>query len=287
MSDGRTKSHETHALVSTISPSKLGMWMRCQQQFAFTYIEGMRKAPSAAMVFGTAFDQTASSAYMERIAFGRLPEQEQIDSEFADTYLRARDEVEEWGDDDPDAMLDEGVALTRTWRTSIARYVEPIRVQEPIDIPIAETTASGEDACAAVGIDPAARIIGFADLRARVKDGREFIADHKVGRKRWSDADITRSVQSVVYTMGARVSDFYLHVGQRLAKGPRFEIVGRTVHAHEHDSLVNRVLIARRQIALAAQAGDFLPNREHQLCSRKWCGFWRECVAKHGGLVAE
>ena len=35
----------------------------------------------------------------------------------------------------------------------------------------------------------------------------------------------------------------------------------------------------------AIRAGHFLPNRSSNLCSRKYCSFWRECERAFGGRV--
>src|SRR5581483_7568627 len=37
----------------------------------------------------------------------------------------------------------------------------------------------------------------------------------------------------------------------------------------------------------AIRAGNFLPSRSSNMCSRKYCAFWRACQEAYGGEVAE
>lgn len=282
---------DARQLVTNVSVSKLGQWTRCQQQFEFTYLEGLRRPPSAAIALGNAFDRTATSAYLDRMFLGSLPGSEELDGTFASIFEEEACQVEDWEDNDRGKMLDSGIEITREWKARVAIHVDPLRCQEPIEVKVGEVDKKAQDECAALGIEPEFKIIGFADLRGRTrtKDGgtKEFIADHKVGKKAWGDADIVKSLQAVAYTLGSGLPEFQLHVGRRMSKGIKFDVLARQVHPAEHEALIRRVQIARRQMANAVRTGDFLPNREHQLCSQRWCGFWRECVAKHGGLVAE
>jgi hypothetical protein len=36
----------------------------------------------------------------------------------------------------------------------------------------------------------------------------------------------------------------------------------------------------------AIRAGLFLPNRSSNLCSRRYCSFWRRCETEYGGKVS-
>jgi hypothetical protein len=80
-------------------------------------------------------------------------------------------------------------------------------------------------------------------------------------------------------------SKFQFHVAVLLAT-PKTQAF--TVQVTEQDNLraLRTMQITRRQIRAAVASGDFVPNREHQMCSRRWCGYWAQCENEHGGKVA-
>ena len=41
----------------------------------------------------------------------------------------------------------------------------------------------------------------------------------------------------------------------------------------------------RRQIRNAYMTGDWLPNRQHMLCSKTYCEQWHRCQGEFGGEV--
>jgi len=265
------------ANIERMSPSKLGMWSKCQAQWKYAYIDGIRRPPSAAMRWGTAFDDTANSSYLDKLISGETPASDIVAELFASAWGVRSGDVEDWGKLEKDALTDQGVDLARQWREGIAIKTNPVQVQPEISVQI---NASDHD-------DLGSFIIrGYADLIAE-ENGKRIVIDHKAGARRWSEADAIRSIQPAIYTIPGGEDNFAFHIGVRAKKKVSIYTISRTVGQDERLSVVNRMRKARRQIAHASTTGDFMPNREHQLCSKRWCGFWKECVADHGGVVAD
>ena len=53
-----------------------------------------------------------------------------------------------------------------------------------------------------------------------------------------------------------------------------------------YDVALRRVQKLYPAVQQAIRAGLFLPNRSSNLCSRKYCSFWRRCEREFGGKVA-
>lgn len=271
-------------LVDYVSPSRLGVWLRCQQQWAFIYIERLRRAPNAAIAYGNAFDSTADQVYLAKLGFGDTPSADDAASIFAAAWDIDSEKVEDWQGADRGELLDEGVALAAHWRERVAVHVKPNRLQVPVALDLVVPTQHHE-ANARLGVSNGFRMRGYADMVAEI-EGRDVVVDHKASAKSWSAVDVIRSTQATFYGSALNVPWFQLHVARRTRK-PTVQILGRRVRERDLQYLVHETAIARRQIARACQTGDFIPNRQQPMCSKRWCAFWRECVAKHGGVVPD
>lgn len=278
MSDRRTMPRQAliALLLSTVSPSKLDLWTRCQWAWFARYVLGIKRPPSAAQAWGNAYDGTANGVYADKLQTGETASETDTVARYADQWDQAREEVEDWGDDRPGKLLDQGIDLTRIWHRRAARAVQPravqLAVRRRVVVSPAETFA----------------IEGFADVDADV-DGHRTIIDHKAGRRQFKPADLFHSTQALAYPFcepgGDAPTRFSLHAGVRLEASVKWSAVTRGVSRNDTAAFARTAVIGRRQMAHALQTGDFLPNRTDRLCSRRWCGFWQECERANGGTV--
>ena len=101
---------DVDTLVRWLSPSKVAMLGRCEHQFFRHYLLGENKPPSAAMAFGSAFDDAVSNGCMEGIASGEVTKADSLKEIFQWTWEMGQLEVEDWRDEKPGPML--GAAYT-------------------------------------------------------------------------------------------------------------------------------------------------------------------------------
>jgi hypothetical protein len=66
-------------------------------------------------------------------------------------------------------------------------------------------------------------------------------------------------------------------------KTPKLVQIGCTIDQSDVTAVEQLYPVVQRGI----RGGFFAPNRSHYLCSRKYCGFWRECERQFGGKVGE
>ena len=279
MSD-RSRNVTLADLVDAMSPSRSDLWAKCQWAFFARYVLGIRRPPTAAMAWGNAHDGAANAVYVDKLATGATMPVDEAAERYAESWNVARIDVEDWEDADPGTFLDQGVALTREWHKRAATKVEPVSVQVRVERAIHEPDGSTWT------------LLGYVDLIGDVPTAgggtRRVVIDHKASGRYWTAADVIRSSQGPAYSIGTGVEPFSLHVGTRRGKSKSvaWKSLTLTIGQTDRDGWLIRTSIARRQIAAAYRTGDFLPNRGHMLCSRRWCGFWRECERANGGRVA-
>lgn len=287
MNNATSTPRELQRVLDSFSASKLEMAERCMQAFAFRYLEGRRAPPNAARAMGNAVDATANAVYFEKLQTHTTPPTEDAAARFAAWWDQEASKVPDWQDEKPGELLDAGVASVRQWRDSVAVHVQP--VMEPQVHLEWNATSPHPERDAVAGIGSTFAVQGVTDLVAEVPtvDGRRLqtVVDHKASGKAWNAGDVMRSAQPPVYQRATGVGMFQFHVLRQGLKEPRTTIVGLQVPASAADHVVVRMSIARRNIARAWRSGDWTPNRNHVLCSRRWCGFWQECERRHGGMV--
>lgn len=264
-------------LIGRMSPSRIDCANRCLAQFYFRYVERSPfKGKSVALSYGNAFDTTSGRTYEAKLNDDNhtTPSASDVQDRWADAWDYHAQVIDDWGEVSKSQMLDRGVQGVKLWRDNIAQFVTPIekpqvRLQKTVTDPI-----SGEQ------FD----LMGFVDLRAIVK-GRDVVADMKAPGKLYNPDRLLNETQPVAYTLLADVSRFEYHI-MTSAKTPKVQVIGADISKDAQQSFLLRTGMLRRQVSNAWMSGDWLPNRQHQLCKRRYCDDWSSCEAKFGGSVA-
>lgn len=249
-----------------ISPSQAGMFLRCQQQWKYRYVDGIKSPPSAAMAFGSAFDSTANSVYSEKILTGETAPANDCSDRFAAEWDKASANIQDWEEEQPGKLLDTGVALAGLWREDIAVNTQPTAVQVQANLEVD-------------GI----KITGVIDTVAE-KEGKVVVHELKTKAKSITETDMVRSLQVPVYAHAAGTDTVQWDVCVK-TKVPKTQVVPVQVTTEDVRGALNQLVIAKRVIEATVKTGDFLPNRQQTLCSRRWCAYWQQCESDHGGRV--
>lgn len=263
-------------LIGRMSPSRIDCANRCLAQFYFRYVE---RSPfvgnNVALNFGNAFDAVTGDTYTAKLEANNesTPSAEDVADRWAASWDYAAEMVDDWGGVTRGDMLDRGVEGVQLWRDNIAQYVKPL------EKPQVRLTATVKDPLRGDVFD----LLGFADLHAIVKE-RDTITDMKAPGKLYSPDKLITETQPVAYTLMAGVSRFEYHV-MTSAKHPKVQVIGATIGKDAQDAFLIRTGMIRRQIKHAYMGGDWLPNRQHMMCKRRFCNDWHRCEKKFGGKV--
>jgi hypothetical protein len=264
---------ELTGLIGRVSPSKLETAQKCLQQFAFRYVERLPENFRASLQFGIAADDTSNEVYRAKMATGRTPARKDVQDQFAAAWDYASAAVDDWGDESKGELLDVGVKAMAKWRDRIAEFVQPRAVQQTIT---------------KVVVDPVTgdsfELKGVLDLRAADPAGVEVAADLKTAGRAYGKDAFERRSQPTAYTLLADLPTFEFHV-LTTTKEPQTQVLRATISDSARFAFLKRAGMIRRQIENAFRTGDWLPNRTHMMCSRRYCEFWRECERRNGGQV--
>lgn len=250
------------------SKSRLNMYSRCQQQFAFRYGMNMLRPPKAVMTFGSAWHDGAGIDYHYKShTRENLPVEETV--EHAVTSLEARKDETDWSGEDFGECKDLLVGLQREYATTLAREVQPAEggVERQVKIQL------GEDV----------EVTGYIDV---VEEGGGAI-DLKSTGKRWSKGQGGKTLDPLIYTMDEPgISVFKFHVGVKKSF-PETQVIkvtldesikaGARAYVYHAAHAMQKVYDdpENPQVALPTGFGGFM-------CSKRQCGYWKECRARWG-----
>lgn len=254
------------------SPSKMDLWERCQFLWAQRYIVRRRHAPRQEQALGNAADETFTEFYRAKLRNGTNLAEAEVAELFELHWSAESEQVEDLHPHERSDLLDRGVAVTRAWYRAAGQFVEPLGVQVTVEREVREG-------------DQVVELNGILDLLERRPDGSRAVVDHKVGRRRFGVEELYRSTQALVYSFATGATAFGIHACVINKASETFQASYREVTEDDAKLLGFKALIAQRQQRHAIRTGDFMPNRGHQLCSRRWCEEWRVCQHTFGGRV--
>ena len=248
-------------MIDHLSPTQISMFLRCQKQYEFRYIRGIKIPPSGAMVLGFAYHEGLAERFKYVLANYTQPHPllaidtfdtsfERIKSEHLvldDEEALPFDEIE-W-ETEPGALKDIGVKLLTIYEDKIAPTILPVSVEEKETLDID-------------GIP----LVTITDLTTTDK-----IIDHKVKGRRFSEDDLRRDIQATGYWV-TKGKPLEFHVALK-TKQPTIEIQETVRTDDDAQNFYELVTIVWQAI----QSGIFPPNPVGWHCNPKWCGYWDLC----------
>lgn len=241
--------------------SGLGMYLKCQKQYFYRYIMGLRMPPKSALTLGGAVDSGVTLNLQTKLTTKEPAAIGDVLDAYSTEFDRRSTETD-WDGDDAGEQKDAGVKLVELHYEKVAPNLEPATVQEAFRI---ET-----DAGYAIG--------GTLDLTTT--DG--MIRDTKTSAKAYDEDAVSMSIQAAMYDFayevkrGEKAKGFAFDVLKK-TKTPAYQEVTGQVSSTQREMLFESISIMHKQI----QAGDFLPAPEGGWwCSKKFCGYWPLCKGR-------
>jgi hypothetical protein len=269
-----------------MSPSRLEMLQRCGFAFFCRYVEGIKSPPTAALAFGSAFDDAANDASSAKIVSRETPKPADVAARFDAAWSTRSREVEDWSEDEsPAELLDLGTSLAERWTSRFLSVIQPLEVQPRLSI---ELETSGETWNA----------YGFADVDALLElpgpaAGRRVVIDNKTSKNRWSADRLQSSTQAAFYVEAMRrrtgdpIDRAVWAISVKSKRKPDVQVLSRRVDASERAGVLHRFAAARELVRALYSSGAWLPNRTNPLCSRRWCAYFARCERTWGGTVRD
>jgi len=248
-------------VIDHLSPSSLGMFLRCPKQWEYRYVGGLKIPPKGVMVLGSAYHEGLAAGFRYTMNKGELPPMELIKDAFDTKWARIRtdnilmDEGEalpfdsiDW-EADPGELKDTGMELLSIYEKVIAPNLSPVLVEERQTLDV-----------------DGVQLVLIPDLITDTK-----IIDHKVKAKRFGQDELNQDIQATCYFMKHK-KPFEFHLALRQIK-PCVEI--QPALRNGEDTKFFAELVGK--VWLAIQSGIFYPSPIGWHCNPKWCGYYKLC----------
>lgn len=245
-----------------LSPSQINMFLKCPKSYEYRYVQNLKIPPSGAMKQSSAWHETVAFNYEQKIISHEDLEVDCMKDTFDEHFENIFDneeiilqEGEERG-----VLKDQGIAITTEHHKAIAPLVQPIAVEETIQISLGE--------------DFPYELVGKIDCI----DNAGIIIDNKAYGKTPSQYDVDKDLQLGCYSLLYRAQKKQIEKSLRLdciikTKKPKAAQITTTRTNADCRWLLNLI----EKVATAMQSGIFYPNPGNYLCSQKWCGYYSRC----------
>lgn len=251
-----------------LSATRVNMFMRCSMQYYFRYCEGLIAPPSGAMSLGSSFHTAVEGNYGQKLESHTDLKAEEVFDIFSTDFERRKHETAWYEGEKPDAFKDQGVGLLREYHKVISPTVQPASVEGQFSIPFENKPWTFE---------------GRVDL----VDDKQILIEAKTIRATPSRPESGHKLQTIGYTAGLR-STGDKESGVRIDYAVKNKTPKMVSHSFQvQDADVEFFLSQVARVAHMIETEMFLPNRNHRLCSYRYCGYSKQCEQICGGIVPE
>ena len=248
--------------IDHLSHSSINTFLRCPRQWAYAYLEGLRRPPGVALIKGSALDKAATHNLEQKIGTREdLPIDDVLevaeDAYRADVDRNGGPSEIDWGADNYARALDSTIGLTEVHMTYHAPQIQPAHVQMNWHRPIPGTDRD---------------VVGGLDFME--EDGT--VGDVKSGNRALNQGDADTDQQPTVYSW-LMDDDITFRFWRSIDTGRtrKHEVVTTTRGATDRAWFET----AAQEVSAAIDAGIFPPNSQGWHCDKRYCGFYELCMS--------
>jgi len=246
-----------------LSPSQAKLFLSCSAKWAFQYLLNLASPKTGALLQGSAVHEAIAENFRQKIETHQDLPAAGVSAVYSEAWAALREETEFRDDEDEGQLKAEGEQLARLYIDEAAPSIEPTAVELPV-----EGTIGG------------VHVRGYVDLLD--VDGR--VIEIKTRRQKASRAEFNDVLQLSTYCALTQQASGAGRIDV-LVKKKRPELVQLDVQVAPADLTMVDRLYPQVQAGIRAQV--VVPNRASHLCSRRFCGYWRECSKEFGGTIPE
>ena len=251
--------------VPHISPTSTNQFQRCEAQWVYRKVLGIKKPPGAALTMGKCYDRGCQGQFYSRMDDEKDLPVDDVLGRFEEEWDKEKDGTD-WQDDDEGAVKDTGMGCLTAYYEDGMLDIIPTSVQEEVIIPFEDETLPN--------------ILGYVDV---VHDSTVIIDQKTAGRKQ-SNMNADHRTQMTIYKLAMEAlhgREFSTRVDYAIkTKKPYIQLIDVEIAQADCDFQLRQIArVAQRMAYLADETNRHLaiPNRNHMLCSERWCGYWTEC----------
>jgi putative RecB family exonuclease len=242
------------------SHSQYEAFKACGRAYEFKYVKNLRTPPSPAMARGTAIHAGVETALIAKKE-GRESSLDAMLALVSDSFDKAKEDITEWGDEDPGKLKDTAVSLYRVFHAAALPKMNPIEIEEPFVVKVGSVTVRG--------------IIDLVDHEKENPGdpGKIVVADLKTSAAKWSQNEVDKDTQLSLYTavkgqINARIDNLVS------TKTPAYHRLSTVRGPADHRNLTEDY----EQTVDLIKKGVFpMTSMDSWKCTPKWCPYWGNC----------
>jgi hypothetical protein len=254
-----------------ISPTQINMMRRCRAQYFFRYEEGIKSPPAMPLVRGRTLDTGLEFNFDHKIKTEEdAPVEDVLDAgsdefETAFTDLEEKDKKEIDKGEEKDAVLK---GLKKYREEKAPTVIKPKATQLYVE----------------KELTPVYILNGYIDLLTELA-----LIDFKyVGKLPAKEPKPDYWLQMALYLyMLADTEDGAPEQAELQYVVAPTKTISHRIKEHEIKQDEKLVQTMIKVFIGDLESGNFPPNRENFLCSKRFCGYWNECEKRFGGKVKD
>jgi len=250
-------------LGELLSPSQVNTFLSCPAKWYFRYALGLAEPPTGTLALGTAFHSVLAANFRQKMETKQDLRAQELAESFGEAFAMAAEDAEFREDEEPAALVETGRAVVAKYMADAAPSIQPQAVELPVEGVIAGVRVQG--------------IVDLLDIEGR-------IIDFKTAARRPAGITPEYRLQLTTYSMITPGSSGPCRL-DTVTKTKTVELVQQSCEIGPEERRYAETLYPMVQGAM--RDGIYPPRRGSPVCSRRYCGYWRECEREFGGRVAE
>ena len=250
-------------LGELLSPSQVNTYLTCPAKWCFRYLVGLTEPTTGALALGKAFHAALATNFRRKLTSGRDMHEAEAREVFDVEWILASDEAELRDDEDAGELATTGEALVAAYLREAACSIAPLGVEQPVEGRIAGVKVRG--------------VVDVLDANGRV-------VDFKTASKRPNGIPAEHGLQLTTYAMITPGASGSCRL-DTVTKTKTVQVIQQAYEVGDEDRRFAEKLYPMVQDSI--RDGLYPPHRGSSLCSRRYCGYWRECEREFGGRVPE
>lgn len=244
-----------------LSPSQANCFLECPAKWYFRYLLELPDPPNAARALGTCVHSAIEAHMVAKFDGHPLTPAETI-AEYVSAW-QAMFPLIEWSEEDkPGELAELGALLVAVWLRDAAPGIEPAAIERPVHGEIGGVS-----------------VRGFIDLL----DTEGRVIDTKTASKKPHGVQADYRLQVTTYAMLEPKASG----AARLVTLTKTKTVACVEQSFEVTGADRRYAESIYPLVQdGVRSGIYPPRRNSFLCSRKYCGYWRQCEREFGGEVS-
>ncbi len=251
-------------LADVLSPSRVNTYLSCGAKFWYRYGLQLPDTQGSSLAVGKSLHSAMRENFAQKIETKEDLPREGVLAIYHDAWAEEEARTEFDPAEDRAELKAMGAALAVKYLDEAAPLIEPAAVELPVSGVIAGVQVRG--------------IVDLLDVDGRIIDLKSANKSPSKGRIRPDYRFQTATYAAL--TPGAS-GEVRLDTVVKLKRDVK--LVSQSFGVTEADRRSIEVLYPLAQEGMLS--GIYTPQRNSFLCSRKYCNFWRQCIADFGGDV--